>query len=101
MVAYLSRILQCVLYWVLWFHIGILLSLLSAERRSSAGLLFPSEYLCGTIMQTLYSMVFDWRVLRAGPMLFYWHKLIVPCVSSTIFPCIFFFSAGWYCGSSD
>ena len=26
----------------------------------------------------LYSMVWDWRVSRAGPMLIYWHKLLYP-----------------------
>ena len=35
-------------------------------------LLFPSQYLSGTIWLTPYSMVWDWRVSRAGPMPFCW-----------------------------
>ena len=34
--------------------------------------LFPCQYLCGTILVTTCSMVWDWRVSRAGPMPFYW-----------------------------
>ena len=45
---------------------------LAAEPRSIAGLLFPCQYLCGTISVTPYSMVWDWRVSRAWPMNFYW-----------------------------
>ena len=37
-----------------------------------------SQSLCGTILLILYSMVWDWRVLRAGPMLFYWIKQLAP-----------------------
>ena len=38
-------------------------------RTSQYGrLLFPCQYLCGTILVTPYSMVWDWRVSRAGPM---------------------------------
>ena len=46
--------------------------LLAAEPRSIAGLLCPSRCLCGTILVTPCSMVWDWRVSRAGPMSFYW-----------------------------
>ena len=35
------------------------------------GLLFRSQCPSGTILLTLYSMVWDWRVSRAGPLLFY------------------------------
>ena len=34
-------------------------------------LLFPFQYLCGTILVIQYSMVWDWRVSRAGPISFY------------------------------
>ena len=34
------------------------------------GLLFPSQCLSGTILTALHSMVFDWRVSKAGQMLF-------------------------------
>ena len=43
---------------------------LSCEPRSTAGLLFPSQYLSGMIWLTPYLMVLDWRVSRAGPMPF-------------------------------
>ena len=44
----------------------------AAEPRSPAGLLFPSQYLSGTIWLTPYSMVWEWWFSRAGPMLFCW-----------------------------
>ena len=44
-----------------------------------------------------FSMVWNWRVSRAGPMLFYWPKLLYPYYTSTIFPFLFFLSIGWYC----
>ena len=53
-----------------WSHIGILMRHLAAEPRRTAGLSFPSQSPSGTILLTLYSMVWDWRVLRAGSMLF-------------------------------
>ena len=68
--AYLCRMCQCGLHAVLWSHIGILLRRLAAEHCISAGLLFPSQCPCGTILLILYSMVCDWRVLRVGPTIF-------------------------------
>ena len=38
----------------------------------------PSRCPSGTILLTPYSMVWDWRVSRAGPMLLYWPKLLYP-----------------------
>ena len=52
--------------------------LLAAEPRSTSGLSFPCQYLCGTILVTPYSMVWDWRVSRAGPMPFYWPICSLP-----------------------
>ena len=63
---------QSVIHALLWSHIGILLRLLAAEPRSTAGLLFLSQYLSGMIWLTPYLMVWDWRVSRAGPMPFWW-----------------------------
>ena len=60
---------------VLWSHIGTLMHRLAAEPCSTAGILFPSRCPSGTILLTSYSMVWDWRVSRAGPMLLYWPKL--------------------------
>ena len=60
------------LHVVLWSHIGILLRLLAAEPRSSAGLLFLSQYLSGMIWLTPYLMVWDWPVSRPGSMPFCW-----------------------------
>ena len=51
-------------------HINTLMRFLAAEPLSTAGLSFPSQCVCGTIFLTLYSMVWDWPVSRAGPMLF-------------------------------
>ena len=42
---------------------------------STAGLLFSSQCPSGTILLTSYSIVSDWRVSRAGPMIFNWPKL--------------------------
>ena len=53
-------------------HIGTLMRLLAAKPLSIALHLFPGQCLCGTILVTLCSMVWDWRVSRAGPMPFYW-----------------------------
>ena len=39
----------------------------------------------GTILLTTYSMVWDWRVSRAGPMLFCWPKLHYPCYNLLLF----------------
>ena len=80
MVLYLDRTCQCGLHTVLWSHIGSLMHRLAAEPCSTAGLLFPSRCPSGTILLTPYSMVWDWRVSRAGPMLLYWPKLLYPYI---------------------
>ena len=74
MMHYLSCTCQCGLHSVLW---RILICLLTAEPSSTLGPLF---LLCprGRILLTLYSMVWNWRVSRAGPMLIYWPKLLYP-----------------------
>ena len=66
---YLDRVCQCGLHAVFWPHIGTLMHRLAVEPRSTAGLLFPSRCPSGTIFLTPYSMVCDWRVSTAGPML--------------------------------
>ena len=83
--VYLDRMRQCGLHAVLWSHIGILMRRLAAEPRSTAGLLFSSQRPSGTILLTPYSMVWDWRVSRAGPVLFYWPKLLYPYYSLLLF----------------
>ena len=72
MVIFLCRMCRCGLHAALSSHIDTLMRLLAAEPHSIAGLLFPFQYLCGTILVTPYSMVWDWRFSRAGPMPFYW-----------------------------
>ena len=52
---------------------------------STAGLLFPSQCLSGTILLTSYSMVWDWQVWRAGIMLLYWPKLLYSYYSLLLF----------------
>ena len=66
-------------------HIGILMRHLAAGPRSAAGLLFPSQCPSGTILLSPYSMVWDWRVSRAGPMLLYWPKLLYPYYSLLLY----------------
>ena len=78
MVLYLDRMCQRGLHAVLLSHIGTLMHRLAAEPCSTAGLLFPPRCPSGTMLLTPYSMVRDWRVSRAGPMLFYWPKLLYP-----------------------
>ena len=85
MMLYLDRICQCWLQAVLWLHIGILMRHVAAEPRSRGGLLFPSQCPSGTILLTPYSIVWDWRVSRAGPMLFYWPELLYPHYSLLLF----------------
>ena len=58
-----DRMCQHGYHEVLWLHVGILIRLLAEEPLSTAGILLPSQYLCETIQLTLYSMVWDWRVL--------------------------------------
>ena len=55
-----------------------------APPRCTAGLLFPSRCPSGTILLTPYSMVWDWPVSTAGPMLLYWHKLHYPYYSQDV-----------------
>ena len=75
-------------------HISLLMRRLAVEPSSTAELLL-SLFLCGTILLTMYSIVTDWRVLRAGLMLSYWSKLFAPFLSSHVFPLSF--SIGCYC----
>ena len=84
MVLYLDRMCQCGLHAVLWSHIGALMHRLAAEPCSTARLLFSSRCPSGTILLTLYSMVWDWRVSRAGQCFFI-------CLSCPI-PTIVFYS---------
>ena len=72
MILFLCRMCRCGLHAVLWSYIGTLMRFLAAEPLSIARLLFPCQYLCGTILVTPCSMVWDWRVSRAGPRPFYW-----------------------------
>ena len=72
MVLFLCRMCRCGLHTVLLSRIGTLMCLLAAEPLSIAGHLFPSQCLCGTILVTPCSMVWDWRVSRARSMPFDW-----------------------------
>ena len=85
MMLYLDHMCQWGLPAVLWSHIGTLIHRLAAEPRFTAGLLFPSRYPSGTILLTPYSMVWDWRVSRARPILFYWPKRLYPYYSLLLF----------------
>ena len=97
----LGSMYQCGLHAA---HIGIFMRRLAAEPRSTSGLLFLSQWPSGTILLTPCSMVWDCRVSRAGPMLFYWPKLHYPYYSLLLF---FYFSSSCllvgivWLGSSD
>ena len=84
-VLYLDRMCQCWLHSLLWWHIRTLMHRLAAEPCSTAGLLFSSRCLSGTILLTPYSMVWDLRVSKAGPMLLYLPKLLYPYYSLLLF----------------
>ena len=85
MVLYLDRMCQCGLHAVLWSHIGTLMHHLAAEPCITTELLFLSRCPSLTIFLTTYSMVWDWQVSRAGPMLLYWPKLLYPYYSLLLF----------------
>ena len=80
MVLYLDRMCQCESRTVLWSHISTLMHRLAAEPRSTAGLLFPSQCPSGTILLTPYSMVWDWRVSRAGQYFFIGLRCSIPTI---------------------
>ena len=61
--------------------------------------LFPSQCPSGTILLTLYSMVLNWRVSRAGPIFLHWPKLLDPLYLQLFVSFLFFRSIGWYCGA--
>ena len=56
-----------------------------AEPRSIGRLLFPSQCSSERLLLTLCLMVWDWWVLRAGPILFYWPKLLYPYYNLLLF----------------
>ena len=82
-----------------WSPIAILFRFLAALPCITAGSLVPSHCHCGTILLPQYLMVLDWRVSRAGPMLYHWPNLLDSFWSSTIFQFLFFLSFGLYCGA--
>ena len=84
----LCRMCRRVLLVVIWLLIGTPLRLLAAELFSTGGPLCPSQYYYETILMTLYSTVFDWRVLRAEPMPSCWPNLLFLFASYLI---LFFF----------
>ena len=68
--TYMSKYLyEHILIWAYTY-----MSLLALEPSKTKKLSCHSQYLCGTIFLTLYSKVWDWRVLRAGSVRFYWHN---------------------------
>ena len=93
MVLFLCHMCRCRLHTVLLSHIGSLMRLLAVEPCSIAKLLFSCQYLCGMISVTPCSMVWDWRVSRAGPMPFY-------CPSCSFTFCLLLFSLSFlsFCG---
>ena len=103
MVLYLDHMCQCGLHVVLQSHTGTLMHHLAAEPCCStlqySRTFIPLSVSLLNDLLTPYSMVWDWRVSRAGPMLFYWPKLLFPYYSLLLFPFLIFLSIGWYCGA--
>ena len=80
-------------------RIDILIRFLAAEPRSTAGSLFSSQCPCGKILLTLYSMVWDWPISRAGSMFYF---IFISCSIAfclLLLSLSFFLSIGWYCGA--
>ena len=42
--------------------------------------------------------MWHWPISRAGPVLFYWPKLLYPYYSLLLFIFLLFLSIDWYCG---
>ena len=87
---------QCGLHTLLWSHISILMHLLAAKPHSTAGRLFPSQYLCGI---DLAYFVFDGVGLQVIAMLFFIaqaaHSLHVFCFFLPLLPFFWFVLWGW------
>ena len=81
---------------VLWLLIGTRLRLLAVEPLSTMEPLCPSQYQSGTILVILYLMVWDWRVLRAEPMLSCWPNLLF--LFCLLLVSLFLPAVGWLCG---
>ena len=90
MMLFLDRMCQCGLHAVPWSHIGILMRRRTFVQKCTTGLLFPSQYPSGTILLAPYSMVWDWRVSRAGPMFFIGLSCSIPTIVFYYFSlCVF------------
>ena len=78
MMLYLDRMCQCGLHAVPWSHICIFMH--HPLQNFAVPQDFCSTLKCpfGTILLTPYSMVWDWRVSRPGPLLFHRPKLLYP-----------------------
>ena len=64
-----------------------LMRLLAAEPSITREILFPSQHLCGIILLTLYSTVWDLWVLRIGTMFFFIGRGCSSCYSFLFFLC--------------
>ena len=80
MVLFLDRMCQCGLHVLPWSYIGTLMRPLTVEPRSIARFLFPSQCPTGKILLTPYSMVWDWLVSRARPMIFISLSCYIPTI---------------------
>ena len=55
------------------------------EPHSTAGVVYPSQYVYGTILESGCSTVLDWRVWRAGSMLLCWNESLSLSLFSNVF----------------
>ena len=86
------------IYMIRCGWLGILMRHLAAEPRNTVGPLLTSKCPCGTILLTLYLMVWDGGFQEQGQYFFIDLTCLVPVLSSTVFPFFFFLSICWYCG---
>ena len=92
MVLNLDCMCQCRLHEVLWLHIGILMGHLTAEPRSTAGLLFPSHT---PLWNDLAGPIFNYVGLvgfKSRGTVFYWPKLL--CLYNSL---LLFFPFSSFC----
>ena len=62
-----------------------------APRSTARRTYIPISVSLWNDLADLYLLAWDWRALTAEPIRVYWHQLLVPLLSSTVFPSLFLF----------
>ena len=101
-VFYLCRMRRCGLHVALLSHIGTLTRLLAAEPRTSAGLLFPCQYLCGRSWLPRIRWCGTGRLQEQAIAFFIGLAARSLFVSLLLFSLsLLSFYMGWYCGAGS